>query len=91
MLSLANTYNSEELYDFDRRVKSELKTDAPVEYTAELKIDGLSVSLVYNNAKLFTAATRGDGYVGEEVTANVKTVITSYSIHYTKLYDTLIK
>lgn len=74
MLSLANTYSEEELYDFDRRVKEALPSGSSVEYVVELKIDGASVSLHYLNGLLKTAATRGDGFVGEEITANVKTI-----------------
>lgn len=74
MLSLANTYSEEELYDFDRRVKDGLPKNQQPEYVVELKIDGASVSLNYVNGFLKTAATRGDGFVGEEVTANVKTI-----------------
>lgn len=74
MLSLANTYNEEELYDFDRRVRSGLPNGENVEYVVEPKIDGASVSLNYVNGILKTAATRGDGTVGEEITVNVKTI-----------------
>jgi DNA ligase (NAD+) len=74
MLSLANTYGEEELYDFDRRVKDGLPNNQKIEYVVELKIDGASVSLNYANGSLKTAATRGDGFVGEEITANVKTI-----------------
>lgn len=76
MLSLSNTYNESELYEFDRRVKEGLPGNEKVEYVCELKIDGLSVSLKYRNGKLNVAATRGDGTVGEEVTNNVKTIRT---------------
>ena len=74
MLSLANTYNEEELFDFDRRVRSGLPEGEKIEYVVEPKIDGASVSLHYVNGYLQTAATRGDGTVGEEITANVKTI-----------------
>ncbi len=74
MLSLANTYNEEELFDFDRRVRSALPEGEKIEYVVEPKIDGASVSLHYVNGYLQTAATRGDGTVGEEITANVKTI-----------------
>jgi DNA ligase (NAD+) len=76
MLSLANTYNEEELFDFDRRVKDALPKNAKVEYIVEFKIDGASVSLHYVDGILRTAATRGDGFVGEEITNNVKTIKT---------------
>lgn len=74
MLSLSNTYTEDELIDFDRRVREGLSKDEKVEYVCELKIDGISVSLRYTNGRLDTAATRGDGTVGEDVTNNVKTI-----------------
>ncbi len=74
MLSLANTYNEEELFDFDRRVREGLPQSEKIEYVVEYKIDGLSVSLRYQNCRLVTGATRGDGVTGEDVTANVKTI-----------------
>ncbi len=74
MLSLANTYNEEELFDFDRRVRDGLPPGENAEYVVEPKIDGASVSLHYTHGYLVTAATRGDGVVGEEITTNVKTI-----------------
>ena len=74
MLSLANTYNEDELYDFDRRVREGLGRDEKIEYVVEPKIDGASVSLHYVDHHLVTAATRGDGVVGEEITNNAKTI-----------------
>ncbi len=74
MLSLANTYNEDDLFDFDRRVHEGLPDEEKIEYTVELKIDGASVSLHYIDGSLQTAATRGDGVVGEEITTNVKTI-----------------
>lgn len=74
MLSLANTYNVDELREFDERVRKFLESDQPITYFCELKFDGLAVELVYENGKLATALTRGDGTVGENVTANVKTI-----------------
>jgi DNA ligase (NAD+) len=74
MLSLANTYNETELNDFERRVKEALPPGEKIEYVVEPKIDGASVSLNYINGTLNTAATRGDGVIGEEVTNNVKTI-----------------
>lgn len=73
MLSLANAFGEDELRDFDRRVRSLLGGEK-VEYVAELKIDGLAVSLRYENGLLVTGATRGDGETGEDITANLKTV-----------------
>ena len=74
MLSLSNTYNEEELLEFDRRVRDGLSKNDKVEYTTELKMDGISISLKYQGGLLKTAATRGDGTTGEDVTPNVKTI-----------------
>lgn len=76
MLSLANTYNHGELIDFDRKVREELNgyKIEQLKYTVELKIDGLSINLLYENNLLKIASTRGDGIIGEEVTANVRTI-----------------
>jgi len=73
MLSLSNTYTEEELFDFDKRIKKEINAD-DLEYVVEYKIDGASVSLRYIDGKLVTAATRGDGIVGEDITNNIKTI-----------------
>jgi len=74
MLSLSNTYNQDELFDFDRRVREGIGNSKEVEYITELKIDGVSVSIRYEKGNIVTAATRGDGTVGEEITNNVKTI-----------------
>ncbi len=74
MLSLDNAFSYEELKDFDRRVKRLIDTDEEVEYTVEPKYDGLAIELTYINGLLSTASTRGDGYTGEDVTQNVKTI-----------------
>jgi DNA ligase (NAD+) len=74
MLSLDNAYNEEELRAFDERVRRALGTTAPVTYVTELKIDGLSIALTYEDGALIRGATRGDGSRGEEVTQNVRTV-----------------
>jgi DNA ligase (NAD+) len=74
MASLTDVFSFEELRDFIRRVKNEVGEDT--EFSVEPKIDGLSVSLKYENGELTVAATRGDGSVGEDVTANVKTIRT---------------
>ncbi|MFL1465864.1 NAD-dependent DNA ligase LigA [Marinobacter sp. HN1S83] len=74
MLSLDNAFNDEELRDFDRRVKDRLKTDENIEYVCEPKLDGLAVSLHYEQGGLTRAATRGDGYAGEDITANIRTI-----------------
>jgi DNA ligase (NAD+) len=73
MLSLDNTYSIDELRDFDRRVR-ELSGRESVEYVAELKLDGLSMALTYEDGVLLHGLTRGDGTTGEEVTPNVKTI-----------------
>ena len=73
MLSLGNTYSEEELLEFDERVRKSLGI-AEVEYVCELKIDGLAISLFYENGQLAQAITRGDGFQGDDVTENVKTI-----------------
>lgn len=72
MLSLENTYSESELRDFDGRVSRLLQQ--PYEYVCELKIDGVSISLIYTNGRLVKAITRGDGVRGDDVTTNVKTI-----------------
>ena len=80
MLSLSNTYNISEIEDFDKRVKkiimSEIdeNNDEDLEYILELKLDGLSISLIYENGELVQAVTRGDGQVGEDVTENIREI-----------------
>lgn len=73
MLSLSNTFSTEDLRDFDARV-SKLVPGHNVEYICELKIDGLAISIKYEDGRLVSAATRGDGNVGEDVTENIKTI-----------------
>ncbi len=73
MYSLDNSYSKEDLIDWEVRIKKVLG-DVPIDYTCELKYDGASISLTYNNGKLFRALTRGDGYQGDDVTNNVKTI-----------------
>jgi len=73
LMSLDNTYSVEELKDFDRRVR-DLSGRSEVEYVGELKLDGLSMSLIYERGVLTHGVTRGDGTEGEDVTANVKTI-----------------
>ncbi|HEU4938712.1 MAG TPA: NAD-dependent DNA ligase LigA [Vicinamibacterales bacterium] len=75
MLSLDNAYDEEELRAFDERVRRGVgRGDAPMAYVAELKIDGLSIALTYEDGRLVCGATRGDGVRGEDVTANVRTI-----------------
>lgn len=73
MMSLTNTFSLDELRSFDERVRRETGLEQ-VDYICELKIDGLSISLIYEDGVLQSAVTRGDGFVGEDVTANVKTI-----------------
>ena len=72
MLSLGNTYNYEELRDFDNRVRKSVS--GRVEYVCELKFDGASISITYKNGKMSRALTRGDGTKGDDVSANVRTI-----------------
>lgn len=72
MLSLGNTYNEQELLDFDQRIRKAIGDN--FEYVCELKFDGLSMSLTYEEGKLARAVTRGDGVQGDEVTTNVRTI-----------------
>jgi DNA ligase (NAD+) len=73
MLSLGNVFNEEEIRDFDRKIKDILNSSS-VEYVCELKIDGLAMSVEYENGLMNYGATRGDGTIGEIVTNNVKTI-----------------
>ncbi|MBC1522476.1 NAD-dependent DNA ligase LigA [Listeria aquatica] len=72
MLSLANAFNEQDLLDFDRRIREKVGEDR--EYMCELKIDGLAVSLAYEDGRYHRGATRGDGSVGEDITANLRTI-----------------
>ena len=74
MLSLDNAFNDDDIREFDRRVKRNLGTDSEIRYTAEPKLDGVAVELVYEDGNLVAAATRGDGVTGELITANVSTI-----------------
>lgn len=81
MLSLSNSYSTEDMEDFDRRVQeglglkpNDLFSSSPVSYVCELKFDGLSIGLTYENGELLQAVTRGDGVQGDDVTTNVKTI-----------------
>ncbi|WP_462264930.1 NAD-dependent DNA ligase LigA [Mucilaginibacter sp.] len=72
MLSLGNTYNADELHDFDQRIRKAIGDN--FEYVCELKFDGLSMSMTYENGKLARAVTRGNGTEGDDVTTNVRTI-----------------
>ncbi|MDM7917108.1 MAG: NAD-dependent DNA ligase LigA, partial [Candidatus Eisenbacteria bacterium] len=74
MLSLQNTYDEQELREFDARTRRFLGTEEPLEYVIELKIDGLAISLLYRNGVFERGVTRGDGYRGDDVTANLRTL-----------------
>ena len=72
MLSLSNAFSEEDLIDFDQRVRK--LVDGPVEYICELKIDGLAISLTYDQGEFVQGATRGDGVIGEDITSNLRTL-----------------
>lgn len=72
MYSLGNSYSTEELYDWVERMSK--LVDGKIEFTCELKYDGASINLTYENGELLRAVTRGDGYQGDDVTTNVKTI-----------------
>jgi DNA ligase (NAD+) len=74
MLSLDNAFNDTELQEFERRLKDRLNSSADIEYVCEPKLDGAAVSLLYRDGALIYGATRGDGSVGEDITANVRTI-----------------
>ena len=74
MLSLDNAFSEDEVREFDKRAKRFLKTDEEIEYTVEPKYDGLAMELTYKNGLLYKASTRGDGYEGEDVTHNIRTI-----------------
>src|SRR6266849_5528293 len=74
MLSLSNAMDAEEMLEFDQRVKRFLKSDADIEYVAEVKLDGLALELVYEDGRLRVGSTRGDGVNGEDVTTNIRTI-----------------
>ncbi len=74
MLSLENAFNEEEMHDFERRLKDRLKSDVALEFACEPKLDGVAVSLLYENGLLVRGATRGDGTTGENITQNLRTI-----------------
>jgi DNA ligase (NAD+) len=74
MLSLDNGFSDTDIIEFDRRVKKNLNIDNDIIYTAEPKLDGVAVELVYENGRLASASTRGDGITGEAITSNVRTI-----------------
>jgi DNA ligase (NAD+) len=76
MLSLDNGFKDSDIIEFDLRVKRNLNTDRDIVYTTEPKLDGVAVELVYENGRLVTASTRGDGFSGELITSNVRTIRT---------------
>ncbi len=74
MLSLNDAFSYEELYDWEKRIKKLLSQNASFDYFCEVKFDGLAVSLIYQDGKFVRGATRGDGFVGEDITENLKTI-----------------
>jgi DNA ligase (NAD+) len=76
MLSLANAMVEDAVIEFDQRVKRFLKTDAEIEYVSEPKMDGVAIELIYEQGELVAGSTRGDGYIGEDVTKNLRTIKT---------------
>ena len=74
MLSINNGFSEEDVHNFDRRVHEGLESNRAVHYACELKFDGLAINLRYENGVLVLASTRGDGFTGEDVTANIRTV-----------------
>jgi DNA ligase (NAD+) len=74
MLSLDNAFNDEEVVAFNQRIQDRLKSKSDIEYTCEVKLDGLAISLLYRNGLLVRGATRGDGTNGEDITQNVRTI-----------------
>lgn len=74
MLSLENAFSDEELFDFEERMHRFLKSDAPLSYVAEPKLDGLAVEIVYEKGLMTVGSTRGDGHIGEDITRNLKTI-----------------
>lgn len=74
MLSLDNAFSEETVKDFDKRIHDRLKTEAVIDYTCEPKLDGLAVTLLYENGIFVTGATRGDGVTGEQITENLRTI-----------------
>lgn len=74
MLSLDNAFSEEDVQDFQKRIYDRLKSSEPIEFACEVKLDGLAVSLVYENGILVRGATRGDGAVGENITQNIRTI-----------------
>ena len=74
MLSIDNTYSYDELREWDARVRKGLNPGEPVRYVVELKVDGVAVSLRYEDGRLVQGSTRGDGERGDDITANLRTV-----------------
>src|SRR5579872_3761332 len=74
MLSLANTYSKDEVLEFERRIRDMLGHPPKEGYTCELKLDGVAMSLTYDQEKLIRGATRGDGVTGDDVTPNIRTI-----------------
>jgi DNA ligase (NAD+) len=76
MLSLENAFSEKEVLAFNKRIQDKLASDKAIEYACEPKLDGIAVSMVYHKGKLIRAATRGDGNIGEDITLNIRTILT---------------
>src|SRR5262249_4715278 len=74
MLSLNNAFTAADVYAFDQRIRQKLMIDGPIEYCCETKLDGVAVSLLYEEGKLVRGSTRGDGETGEDITQNIRTI-----------------
>lgn len=75
MLSLENAFSEKEVFAFNKRIQERLHTEKDIEYACEPKLDGIAVSLIYHNGQLIRAATRGDGNTGEDITLNIRTIL----------------
>lgn len=75
MLSLENAFSDKEVFAFNKRIQERLHTEKEIEYACEPKLDGVAVSLIYHKGRLMRAATRGDGTIGEDITLNIRTIL----------------
>lgn len=91
MLSLENAFSDEDIYSFDQRIHDRLKSHEAIEYCCEPKLDGIAINIRYENGNLVSAATRGDGTTGEDVTENIKTIkmipLHLRGSHYPRILD----
>lgn len=91
MLSLNNVFDKEGLKAFDHRVRQRLKLNKPIEYVCEPKMDGVALSILYKDGKLIRATTRGNGYIGENVTQNTRTIVSVPLQLYGNKYPKLVE